>query len=196
MPLEFIELPPDEMGYPALPVTTYRGVIWDLSHLTPFAFKVDPGLGFSVDVVVLFSCHCFTHSFVRDERSNNAIPDDEIYQDSRERRILDPVRYALSRELLPRLVHQLPEQRIIVANENQRNFMVWELQPATGTVPISAYAVFFDVEKDNRRKCRLILRIQSAYLLTEGLTKRQKNTKKVGWNTLLKAAYDKRMIRP
>lgn len=184
------------MGCAVFAVTTYLGVIWDLSHLAPFAFRVDPGLGFPVDVVVFFSCHCFTHSFARDERSNNEISLDEIYRDSREQRILDPVRYALSKEFLPHLVHRLPEQKIIVANDQQRNFMTWELHPPIGTAPASTYAVFFDVEKDNNRKRRLILRVQSAYLLTEGLTKRQKSAKKVGWNILLKAAYENRKIRP
>ena len=74
--------------------------------------------------------------------------------------------------------------------------MIWESQSAIGTAPASVYAVFFDVEKDNKRRRRLILRIQSAYLLTRGLTKRQKSAKKVGWNVLLKAAYENRAIRP
>lgn len=191
MSLDLIEFP-RELGRTVFSTITYRGETWDLSHLDSFAFKVDPDLGFHVDVVVLFSCHCFTRGFARD--TQNEILDGDIFNDGREQRILDPVRYALSKELLPQLVHQLAEQRIVVANENQRNFMIWELQPAKGTALTSAYAVFFDVEKDNRRKRRLILRIQSAYLLTEGLTKRQKSAKKVGWNILLKAAYENRKI--
>lgn len=57
------------------------------------------------------------------------------------------------------------------------------------------YAVFFDVGKDQKRRRRLILRVQSAYCLAHGLTKRQKEAKKVNLDVLLKAAYEGRGIR-
>lgn len=56
--------------------------------------------------------------------------------------------------------------------------------------------MFFDVEKDQRRGQRLILRVQSAYVLDQGLTRRQKDAKKVRLVTLLKAAYAGRTINP
>ena len=46
----------------------YLGKPWDLSHLDPFAIRLDPGLGFAVDVVVLFTCHCFSHAIEKDGR--------------------------------------------------------------------------------------------------------------------------------
>ncbi|AOS81412.1 hypothetical protein Q5W_21880 [Hydrogenophaga sp. PBC] len=58
----------------------------------------------------------------------------------------------------------------------------------------ACYSVFFEVRKDAARKKRIILRVQSAYLLDE-LTQRQRNARKVNLNVLLKAVYDGRTIR-
>jgi len=43
---------------------------------------------------------------------------------------------------------------------------------------------------------RLILRVQSAYVLDQGLTRRHKDAKKVRLVTLLKAVYARRTINP
>ena len=71
----------------------------------------------------------------------------------------------------------LPTRRIIVADERQPNFMTVETTNASGEPCL--YAVFFEVEKDKMRKHRLLLRIQSAFTLDQGLTKRQKVAKRV-----------------
>lgn len=52
----------------------YQGSRWDLTHLDPFAFQCDLDLGFPTTVLVLFSCHCFTHSFAWDPRPRVEIP--------------------------------------------------------------------------------------------------------------------------
>jgi len=176
------------------PPVAYNATIWDLSHLDSFAFKCDLGLRCPVTVLVMFSCHCFSHSFSRDERARAEIPEAEIYDDGRERRILDPVRYALSKDLLRDLVVTLSERPIVVADERQPNFMTLEKTHTDGTA--SLYAVFFEVEKDRARRQRLILRVQSAYLLERGLNKRQRQAKKVAFKTLLRATYEGRKIRP
>jgi len=188
--LELIDYPTDLSPIAFRPVA-YQGAEWDLSHLKSFAFKV--GLGVQVDVVVIFSCHCFTHGVDRDPRELVEIPSEEIYRDGREVRVLDPRRYSLSRDILHPLVHRLPAQKIVVANDSQRNFLTREMGVGDER---QTYAIFFDVEKDRDRAKRLILRVQSAYLLTSGLTRRQEQAKKVGWHTLLKAAYEGRKIRP
>ena len=172
----------------------YQGNTWDLSHLDPFAFQCDLDLGVPVTVLVLFSCHCFTHSIAWDSRSRIEIPHSEIYNDEREKRVLCPDRYHSSRRLLRDLVLGLPTRRIIVADERQPNFMTVETTNASGEP--SLYAVFFEVEKDKTRKHRLLLRIQSAYTLDQGLTKRQKEAKKVTLRSILRAAVEGRKIRP
>jgi hypothetical protein len=172
----------------------YQGSRWDLTHLDPFAFQCDLDLGFPTTVLVLFSCHCFTHSFAWDPRPRVEIPQCEIYNDGREARVLCPDRYQSSRRLLRDLVLALPVRRIIVTDERQPNFMTVETTNAFGEP--SLYAVFFEVEKDKTRKHRLLLRIQSAYMLDQGLTKRQKEAKKVALRSILRAAVEGRKIRP
>ncbi|WP_179403958.1 hypothetical protein [Burkholderia guangdongensis] len=183
--------PPADSRHRFAPIR-YNEDDWDLTHLDSFAFKAD--IGFEVTVVVIFSCHCFSHSVRWDTRPQSEIPEAEIYRDDREESVLDPLRYHLSKTLLRELVIALPSRHIIVANVKSRNFLTWEMQAKGGKQSI--YAVFFDVEKDQRRGQRLILRVQSAYLLDQGLTRRQKDAKKVRLVTLLKAAYAGRTINP
>lgn len=66
----------------------FRNEVWDLSHLDSFAFQCELDPDLLITVVVLFSCHCFTHSFTRDARARIQIPVNEIYDDGREQRVL------------------------------------------------------------------------------------------------------------
>ena len=168
------------------------GISSDLSHLDAFAIRLDPGLGFEVDVVVLFSCHCFTHSIADDHRAETEIPGAEIFDDGRERRVVNIERYRLSRQYLVGIVKNLHQRTIQVAGADAPNFMTFEFIDADQVV--RTYAIFFEVEKDSRRKRRLLLRIQSAYILDE-ITQRQKKAGKVRFSVLLKAAYEGRRIR-
>lgn len=101
--------------------------------------------------------------------------------------MLDPQRYELSRRYLREIVAQLPSQRITVASERQPNFVTLENLNDDGTTTL--YAVFFEAERDRFRKRRIVLRIQSAYVLDNGLTKRQEKGGKIGFATLLRATY-------
>lgn len=170
----------------------FNGTVWDLSHLQAFAFRMDPGLEFEIDVVVLFSCHCFSNSLQKDGRELSLIPAYEIFDNGRERRVLNDERYQLSRLYLPRLIRELPQRKIQVAGKGAQNFMTFEFLDS-GLTP-RRYAVFFEVERDARRKKRVLLRIQSAYVL-EALTHRQQKAGKVGFKVLLKAVYEGRGIR-
>lgn len=170
---------------------TSNGSPWDLSHLEAFTFKVDPGLGFELVVVVLFSSHCFTRSVKRDGRMPKDIPAGELYDDGRECRVLDEERYTLSRQFLPRLVRELGSRRIQVADPG-RNFFTFELIDQNERR--RNYAVFFEADKDNRRAKRMFLRIQSAYTMDK-LSNRQAKARKVRFDVLLKATYEGRKIR-
>jgi len=189
--LQIVDVPPEPAH--RFPQVSYHGIKWDLSHLDSFAFRVDLGLGSDITVLVLFSCHCFSHSLRWDERASHAIPDHEIYADDKERRVLNPKRYELSRLHLRSIVGNLPSRHVTIADERQPNFVTLEDLNANGTTTL--YAIFFEVEKDKSRKCRLVLRIQSAYVLDNGLTKRQAKAGKVTFHTLLRAAYLGRKIR-
>lgn len=169
----------------------FRGVLWDLSHLKPFVFKTEVSAGLEVSVLVIFSCHCFTKSLRWDERPALQIPHDEFYVDDRERRVLCERRYNLSRQLLRDIVMSLHTRRITLADDRRANFMTVEHVELGRTV---LYAVFFEVEKDKLRK-RLVLRVQSAYVLNSGLTKRQRDAKKIALATLLRNVYNGKPIR-
>src|SRR5581483_7235713 len=144
------------------PTVRFRGETWNLNHLDAFALHLDPGLGFYVDVVVLFTCHCFTHSIERDARARLEIPSEEIYEDGFERRVLSKERYDLSRRFLPELVKGLGNRTIRIAAEEALNFFTVE---DVGANAPGVYAVFFEVKRDKRRRRRLLLYIQSAYRL-------------------------------
>lgn len=171
----------------------FKGTPWDLSHLDAFAIRVDPGLGYSVDVVVLFSCHCFTRSYKRDGRPVHAVPEDERFENGRESRVLCSARYELSRQFLPQLVKELPNRTIQFAGSDPLNFVTLDDLDPGGNV-IRRYAVFFEVTRDSKRRKRLLLHVQSAYELTE-LTQRQAKAGKVKFATLLKAAYERRKLK-
>lgn len=190
--LEPVEAPEDAQHRFA--AITYKGKTWDLSHLDSFAFRCEVTPGVLVDVVVFFSCHCFTHSLKKDRRPRHLIPDAEIFNDGREERVLDQERYELSLLLLSNMARELPKRRIIVADENRHNYMTGEVHNRDGSK--SLYAVFFEAARDKKRKGRVLLYIQSAYRLEKGLKKRQKEAGKVSWRKLVKAAYDGKTIRP
>jgi hypothetical protein len=167
------------------PEIIFGSETWDLRHLDAFALRIDPDLGFEVDVIVLFTCHCFTHSIARDLRAPLEIPIEEIYEDNVERRVLSKERYDLSRRFLPGLVKDLAKRTIRYAGDNSLNYFTAEV---TGSDAPGVYAVFFEVQRDKRRKRRLLLYVQSAYRLTH-LTNRLAKGGKVRFATLLRKTY-------
>lgn len=166
----------------------FRGAPWDLSHLDPFVVPVDLGCS-TVTVVVLFSCHCFTHARANDPR--DLIPLEEQYRSGIERRVLNPERYRLSREFLPRLIRELPTQ--LIRATDRGNFLISEETDSEGR--LVRYAVFFGAKKDERRKRRVMLRVESAYPV-EALTRRQRESKKVRFHVLVRTIHDGKQIRP
>ena len=168
----------------------YRGNHWDLSHLDPFAFRVDIGNDRHVVVVLLFSCHCFTQNPKHDDRKE--IPQDELYSSPQETRVLNEERYNLSKTLLLQIVRQLHQRHITVADAG-RNFVTVEQQDQDDNMVY--YGVFFEVSKDKLRGGRIILRVQSAYPL-QSLSKRLQSARKVRFTVLIKATYEGRKIRP
>jgi predicted nucleotidyltransferase len=175
---------------------TFRGEPWDLSHLDALVLRADigdkkksPGAELLVNVVALFSCHCFTHSVESDSRL--PIPLDEVFYDGREDRVLNAERYHLSKRYLPDLIRELGERTIRVAGP-QPNFVSFEVTDSSGREV--RYAVFFEVERCKKQKRRLILRVQSAYPMDE-VPQRLAKAGKVNLPVLLRAAYEGRKIK-
>ena len=167
------------------PPLEFRGETWDFRHLDAFALRIDPDLGFEVDVVVLFTCHCFTHSIERDTRAPLEIPPEKIYKDVVERRVMSKERYDLSRRFLPELIKDLPKRTIRYAGDRSLNYFTAEV---IGVEAPGVYVVFFEILRDRRRKRRLLLYVQSEYRL-ERLSHRLAKGDKVRFVTLLRKSY-------
>ena len=138
-----------------------------------------------VTVVVLFSCHCFS----REPKNGEVIPVGHLVEDGTEKiRMLDEVRYKLSKHYLPKLIAELSNRHIKIADSSRPNFVTFE--PPTDLIPNEnrPYSIFFEVVKDSKRKRRLLLRVQSAYLL-DNLTKQLKDAKKMNFPVILRRAY-------
>jgi hypothetical protein len=163
------------------------GLEWDFKHLEAFVLKVpvrlQPEVITIIDVVVLFSNHCFTRAIHQDE----ALEQDWIFEDGREVRALDKERYDLSKLHLPTIIRDLQSRHIFIADPSRPNYVTIETPDSTDQKP-QYYAVFFEVERDKLRKKRVLLRIQSAYIL-EQKTKRLAQAQKINFSVLLRKAY-------
>ncbi|ANH70718.1 hypothetical protein ABE85_19000 [Mitsuaria sp. 7] len=169
------------------------GEAWDLSHLDPFAFRMDPGLGFDVTVVVLFSCHCFTRSISRDGRRRREIPTTELFDDGREVRVLCERRYELSKRHLPELMRELRKRTIRIARDNPQNFVTTTSVDGPDAHG-QHYVVFFEVTRDHRQKGRLLLQVQSAYAADVSEHQPFHLRRRVAFPNLLKATSLRRKI--
>ncbi len=163
------------------------GQHWDFTHLEAFVLKVpidlSPNQTMTIDVIVLFSNHCFTRSLSTGE----TVAKDWLFNDGRESRVLDRARYDLSKQHLRAIVTQLPLRHIFIADPDRPNYVTIEVPSNTGQKP-AQYAVFFEVERDKQRKKRVLLRIQTAYVL-EQTSKRLQQAKRINFNVLLRRAY-------
>jgi hypothetical protein len=162
--------------------------VWRFDHLEPFAMRVplevSPGNSVAIDIVVLFSNHCFTRGLGPGEVVDTA----HVIMDGGEKRVLDEVRYALSRQYLPGLILDLPNRHILVADRARPSFVTFELPQSAAGAPAAWYAVFFELKKDSVRRKRMLLRVQSAYVL-ETPSKRLLNADKMRFQVIMKRAY-------
>lgn len=163
--------------------------VWEFDHLEAFAMRVPVELGSNqsadIDVIVLFSNHCFTRGL---ETPDELVDEGLIVMDGSEQRVLDRKRYQLSRQYLPKLILELPTRHVQVADPTRPNFVTFEIPPiVTGEQPVR-YAVFFEVKRDRKRKRRVLLRVQSAYILDEP-SKRLLKADKMRFQVILKRAY-------
>lgn len=162
--------------------------LWQFDHLEAFAMRVpvelSPEKSTDLDIVVLFSNHCFTRGLNPGEVVDDAL----IVMDGNEKRVLDKDRYELSRQYLPRLIWELPKRHILVADHARPSFVTFELPPLElGAEPVH-YAVFFEVKKDRVRRKRMLLRVQSAYILDKP-SKRLLKADKRRFQVILRRAY-------
>lgn len=166
---------------------SFGGETWTFDHLKAFVMKIlveqTPKNIVELDVVVLFSNHCFS----REMKAGEVVDKSLIVMDGNIQRVLDQQRYKLSLKYLPQLAHDLEKRQIRIADESRPNFVTFELEPTNAGEEPLHYAMFFEVKKDRLRKRRMILRVQSAYIL-ENPSKRQLEAKKMRFHIILKRA--------
>jgi hypothetical protein len=162
--------------------------LWSFEHLEAFALKAQvelaPGQICELDVVVLFSDHCFTRSALKGEK----VDPEMLWNSSMDTRVLDQTRYDLSSTLLRTIINGLGNRRIHVADASRPNFVTLELIGSTLPGGAGTYAVFFELKRDRNRAKRLLLRVQTAYLINTP-NNRMKSAQRIGFSTLLKRAY-------
>ena len=160
---------------------------WTFDHLQAFVMKIlveqTPKTIVELDVVVLFANHCFS----RELKAGEVVDESIIVMDGNIQRVLDQKRYELSLKYLPQLVHDLEKRLIRIADESRPNFVTFELQPTSAGEEPLHYAMFFEVKKDRSRKRRMLLRVQSAYIL-DNPSKRLLEAKKMRFHIILKRA--------
>jgi hypothetical protein len=160
---------------------------WTFDHLQAFAMKISveqtPKTLTELDVVVLFSNHCYS----REIEDGEVVDESLIVMDGNIQRVLDQKRYKLSLQYLPQLVKDLDTRHIRIADESRPNFVTFELQSTNEDEEPQHYAMFFEVKKDRSRKRRMLLRVQSAYIL-ENPSKRLLESRKMRFRIILKRA--------
>jgi hypothetical protein len=137
----------------------FDGVIYDLAHLHPRSLVYQqaatggkPEREYKVDVI--FSLHCFTRGIKPDEKPHQSL----LYADSRERRIFDFERYALSNRL-PQIVEELYRGKCY--HTERGNFFVVEVLTEQGKK--LDYEVYFKASRA-ATKGVVNLVVQSAYV--------------------------------
>jgi hypothetical protein len=88
-------------------------------------------------------------------------------------------------------VKEFGQRHIRFGRQYPQNFFTAECVDVNSTP--GRYVIFFELLRDKKRKRRVLLHIQSAYLLQK-LTKRLESARKVRFATLLKAAYNGNFI--
>lgn len=145
------------------PARVVAGELWEFDHLQPFVMPVTVNLNSNdveLDVVVLFSNHCYT----RKAEEGESLEDAMVVMDGKVKRILDRERYELSKKYMPTLAKELSNRTIRIASDVKQNFVTFELQ-GNDACDSRHYAMFFEVKRDRVRKRRLLLRVQSAYII-------------------------------
>jgi len=169
------------------PERKFNNEIWRFDHLQAFAMResveLSGGVNIDIDVVVLFSNHCYTREVKPDEEADG----EHIVMDGKNSRLMDAERYQLSLKHLPKMITELRQRKI---KSSRENYVTVEIHPSEAGGASRNYVVFFDVKKDVKRRRRALLRVKSAYVLERPLTKREREEKPIGFSVLLKRAME------
>lgn len=160
-------------------VFRHQGQDYDLSHVHPFDWEYTAPASAkrperTYKIAVEFSMHTFTRGIAPGEE----VEPDLLYQDSRETRAFDFIRYVLSSQL-PGIVQQLGER--ICYHTHHGTFFTIEIIDPEGVA--QDYEVYFKLSRSSR-KGWLNLYVQSAYLRDPEYDTAQPKKRKIGFQVI------------
>lgn len=168
----------------------FEGVVYDLTHLHPRritfiqeAKNNKPERLYEVDVI--FSLHCFTRGKKTSEDENKAL----LYRDSRESRIFDFRRYALSKKL-PEIVSELLFRKC--HHSGKGNFFVVEILTEAGER--LNYEIYFEASRSSKKGV-INLFVQSAYVRDEAHRANMPRKKTIAFAVILFNILNDKPIR-
>ena len=161
--------------------------VFELEHLHPALWDITiPAKGKNPErnltVAVSYSLHCFT----RQEKAGETVAADAWYSDSRESRVFDRERWALSYSL-PEIMSTLEKRRCL--HTGREEFVTVEILHEGRTVE---YAVFFTVTKSGKAGVDLNLFVNSAHERVEAI----KHKKPIRFHVILLNRYLGKTIKP
>lgn len=168
----------------------FDGVIYDLTHLHPKRLTYSqPAKGdkpervYEVDVI--FSMHCFTRGIKQGESPDKNL----LYMDSRESRVFDFRRYALSKEL-PAIVEELHRRKC--HHSGKGNFFVVEVINQEGER--LDYEIYFEASRSTKKGI-INLYVQSAYVRDAAHGNNTPKKKPIGFTIILFNILNNKPIR-
>lgn len=179
------------MGKPTSGLAWYNHMmgeeVFNLEHLHPTLWEITiPAKGKNPErnlmVSVSYSLHCFT----RREKEDETVAEDAWYSDSRESRVFDGERWALSK-YLPEIIATLEKRRCL--HTKHEEFVTVEILHEERTIE---YAVFFTVTKSGKAGVDLNLFVNSAYERAESI----KHKKPIRFHVILLNRYLGKVIKP
>lgn len=144
---------------------TMGGEVYCLDHLHPWQWAVTiPSKPPSPERLLLLAVSYSLHCFTRQAAPGEVVPDDGWYADSRERRVFDPRRWALSKRL-PEIIASLESRRCL--HSGREEFLTVEVIEEGRRFD---YVMFFTVTKSGKGKgADLNLFINSAHERTDAI---------------------------
>ncbi len=165
---------------------TYKGQIYDLSHLHPFEWHYTAPSERLYKFHVTFSMHCFSCKKLPDEQVEQAL----WYAGPKEQHIFCFQRHELSNQL-PSIVESLGDRACW--HTNKGNYFTIELTTESGED--IEYEVYFDVTRASRRGW-LNLVVQSAYVRTDSYASTRPKKRRIRISVIARNIQLRKKIRP
>lgn len=135
----------------------YNGQLYKFEHLNKFVLTVflNASHTLSIDVIVEFSCHCFTEDF-----DHTIHGEGHKYIHRGELRAFDLLRYECSLQL-PNIVSNIADGMVYLSDKKYTYTARINIDSSFG---LKTYSIFFNLRQDRELKDTLYMKIVSAYL--------------------------------